>query len=49
VSGARVIHCPSEADEHYRSFLPNAGSIRIIAATMKPGIVEMRIQRKKPE
>jgi hypothetical protein len=30
-------------------FLPNAGSIRIIAATMKPGIVETRTQRKKPE
>ena len=49
VSGARVIHCPSEADEHYCFFLPNAGSIRIIAATMKPGMVETRIQRKKPE
>jgi len=49
VSGARVIHCPSEADEHYYSFFPNAGSILIIAATMKPGIVETMIQRKNPE
>jgi len=40
VSGARVIHCPSEVDEHYCSFFPNAGSILIIAETMKPGIVE---------
>ena len=28
---------------------PNAGSILISAATMKPGIVERRIQRKKWE
>ena len=34
---------------HTSFFFPNTGSILISAATMKPGIVETRIQRKNPE